>query len=298
MRMNNEAVAELIGATRRHGAVQALAGVDLRIARGEVYALLGPNGAGKTTAISLLLGLLRPDSGEARLFGQPPQQLAARRRIGVMLQSAELPENLSVRELILQTCRYYPQPRGLDEVAALAGLDSVLQRRYGKLSGGQQRRVQFALAVCGRPELLFLDEPTVGMDSGAREQFWKTIRALVGEGCAVVLTTHYLEEAEVLADRVGVLAQGRLLAEDSTQAIRGRVGQRQIRCLSTLDAQQVLTWPQVHSAWREQDRLRIVTPAAEDVLRRLLAADAGVQELEVQRAGLAEALQTITGEAA
>jgi ABC-2 type transport system ATP-binding protein len=296
--MTATSVAQLIGASKKRGAVQALDKVDLAIRAGEVYALLGPNGAGKTTAISLLLGLLRPDAGEVRLFGEPPQTLAARRRIGVMLQSAGLPDTLSVAELIAQTRSYYPQPRSLADVAALAGIEPLLHARYARLSGGQQRRVQFALAICGRPDLLFLDEPTVGMDTASREQFWKTIRELVANGTAVVLTTHYLEEAEALAQRIGVLAQGRLVAEGSLEAIRARVGQRQIRCVSAISAEAARAWPQVHSAQRDGEWLHIVTPAPEPVLRELLAADAHVRDLEVQRAGLAEALHTITQEAA
>ncbi len=296
--MTAETVAQLCAVNKRRGAVLALAGVDLAITRGEVYALLGANGAGKTTAISLLLGLLRPDSGEVRLFGLPPQDLTARRRIGVMLQSAGLPDTLSVGELIAQVRSYYPQPRSQADVAALAGIETLLNVRYASLSGGQQRRVQFALALCGRPDLLFLDEPTVGMDTESRQQFWKTIRELVAHGCAVVLTTHYLEEAEALAQRVGVLAQGRLLAEGSLDAIRARVGRRQIRCISTLTAEQVQAWPLVHSVQREGDWLRIVTPQPEPILRELLAADTQLREVEVQRAGLAEALQTIAREAA
>jgi ABC-2 type transport system ATP-binding protein len=296
--MSRQTVAQLIGAGKKRGAVQALAEVDLTIAAGEVYALLGPNGAGKTTAISLLLGLLRPDSGEARLFGLAPQELAARRRIGVMLQSAGLPDTLSVGELLAQVRSYYTQPRSLADVAVLAGIEPLLGTRYARLSGGQQRRVEFALAICGRPELLFLDEPTVGMDTESREQFWQTIRELVAGGCAVVLTTHYLEEAEALAQRIGVLLQGRLVAEGSLEAIRARVGQRQIRCISSLSPEQVRAWPLVQSAQRDGERLHIVTPQPEPVLRELLAADAQLRDLEVQRAGLAEALQTITREAA
>ena len=296
--MNTQTVAQLRGAGKKHGAIQALADVDLTIAAGEVYALLGPNGAGKTTAISLLLGLLRPDTGGARLFGLAPQELAARRRIGVMLQSAGLPDTLSVAELLAQVRSYYAQPRSLADVAALAGIEPLLGARYARLSGGQQRRVQFALAICGRPELLFLDEPTVGMDTESREQFWQTIRELVAGGCAVVLTTHYLEEAEALAQRIGVLLQGRLVAEGSLEAIRARVGQRQIRCVSSLSTEQVRAWPLVQSVQRDGERLHIVTPQPEPVLRELLAADAQLRDLEVQRAGLAEALQTITREAA
>ncbi|MBL8297741.1 MAG: ABC transporter ATP-binding protein [Rhodanobacteraceae bacterium] len=293
-----QSVAQLIGASKKRGGIKALDQVDLAIAAGEVYALLGSNGAGKTTAISLLLGLLRPDLGQARLFGLPPQDLAARRRIGVMLQSAGLPDTLSVAELLAQTRSYYAQPRSLADVAALAGIESLLDARYAKLSGGQQRRVQFALALCGRPELLFLDEPTVGMDTESRLQFWKTIRELVVGGCAVVLTTHYLEEAEALAQRIGVLAQGRLVAEGSLEAIRARVDQRQIRCVSRMPTEQVRAWPQVSSVQRDGDRLHIVTAEPESVLRELLAADAQLCDIEVHRAGLAEALNTITREAA
>lgn len=296
--MTARSVAQLIGASKQRGGNKALDRVDLAIGAGEVYALLGPNGAGKTTAMSLLLGLLRPDAGEARLFGLPPQDLAARRRIGVMLQSAGLPDTLSVGELLAQTRSYYAQPRSLADVAALAGITPLLDTRYARLSGGQQRRVQFALAICGRPDLLFLDEPTVGMDTESRQQFWKTIRELVAGGCAVVLTTHYLEEAEALAQRIGVLAQGRLVAEGSLDAIRARVGQRHIRCISEVPMERVRDWTHVSSVQRDGDWLHIVTAQPAPVLRELLAADAQLCDIEVHRAGLAEALSTITQEAA
>ncbi len=192
-----------------------------------MLALLGPNGAGKTTAISLLLGLLRTDTGNASLFDAPPQALASRRRIGAMLQTAGVPEMLEIGELITLFRSYYPRPRTVTDIVELAGVGDLLDKRYGKLSGGHQRRAQFALALAGNPEILFLDEPTTGLDIEARETLWKTIRALVHEGCAVVLTTHYLEEAEALATRVCVLARGRIVAAGSVQQIRARVAQRQ-----------------------------------------------------------------------
>ncbi|HEU4670892.1 MAG TPA: ABC transporter ATP-binding protein [Dyella sp.] len=282
-------VAELVGVTQRYGAVTALDAIDLAVRPGELLALLGPNGAGKSTSIGVLLGLVRPHSGRARLFGADPQDVAARRRIGVMLQSAALPPTLRVGELLRLTASYYPAPRPLAESAELAGIDDLLTRPYGKLSGGQQRRVQFALALCGRPDLLFLDEPTVGMDIEARQKLWAAIRRLVREGCAVVLTTHYLEEAEALAQRVVVLGQGRVLTEGSVDDLRGRVGMTRIRCLSDLDADAVARWSHVAAAGREEGRLVVTTAAAEAVLRRLLDADAALAELEVRRAGLAEA---------
>src|SRR6185312_17422714 len=157
---------------------------------------------------------------EVRLFGMDPHRIEARRHIGVMLQDAVLPPTLRVGELIRLTASYYPSPRSIAESAELAGVADLLRRPYGKLSGGQQRRVQFALALCGRPRLLFLDEPTVGMDIDARQKLWNAIRALVAEGVSVVLTTHYLEEAEALAQRVVVLGQGRVLSEGSVDDLR------------------------------------------------------------------------------
>jgi ABC-2 type transport system ATP-binding protein len=287
-------LARLAGAHKRYGKVQALRGVDLELRGGELLALLGPNGAGKTTAIALLLGLLRADSGSVELFGADPQDIAARRNIGVMLQDAALPPTLKVGELLRLTASYYPSPRSVAESAELAGVADLLPRPYAKLSGGQQRRVQFALALCGRPRLLFLDEPTVGMDIQARQKLWSAIRMLVADGCAVVLTTHYLEEAEALATRVCVMAHGRIISEGSVDALRARVSLKRVRCSSRLDVATVAAWPEVVEARMEGERLWMSTARAEDLLRRLLAADAEVAALEVQAAGLAEAFTELT----
>ena len=290
-------LARLRGVRHHYGKTLALDGLDLALPAGQVLALLGPNGAGKSTAISLLLGLQRADTGTAELFGLPPQALEARRRAGVMLQAAAVPDTLKVRELIDLTRAYYPQPRSIADLVALAGLDGLMARRYGQLSGGQQRRVQFALAVCGRPELLFLDEPTTGLDIDARQTLWKAIRELRSQGCAVLLTTHYLEEAEALADRVVVVNHGRVVAEGTVAQIRAHVAQRRIRCTSALPAALVQGWPGVQLAQRDGARLEIVAEAAEPVVRRLLAEDAALSDLEVQRAGLADAFLALTRDA-
>ncbi|MFC4762264.1 ABC transporter ATP-binding protein [Dyella koreensis] len=290
-------VARLASVVKRYGALTAVDGLDLMLHRGELLALLGPNGAGKSTAISLLLGLVRADAGQVELFGQDPQQIVARRRIGVMLQSATLPPTLRVGELIRLTASYYPAPRSVQESAALAGVTDLLRRPYAKLSGGQQRRVQFALALCGRPELLFLDEPTVGMDIEARQKLWAAIRHLIAEGCSVVLTTHYLEEAEVLADRVCVMARGKIISEGTVDQLRARVALKRVRCITRLDPAAVSAWPEVAEARREGERLWLSTDSAEALVRRLLDADAQLSELEVQRAGLAEAFTELTREA-
>jgi ABC-2 type transport system ATP-binding protein len=292
--INDTCIARLEQVGKRYGAIVALDGIDLEIHRGELLALLGPNGAGKSTSIGLLLGLHRADSGNVSLFGRDPQDIEARRRIGVMLQSAALPPTLKVGELIRLTASYYPAPRSAAECADLAGVADLLGRRYADLSGGQQRRVQFAMALAGRPEILFLDEPTVGMDIVARQALWAAIRKAVADGCVVVLTTHYLEEAEALADRVCVIAKGRVVSEGTVDALRAHVAVRRIRCITTIAAETIATWPEVVSAELVQGRLAVATADAEAVVRRLLDNDATLSELEVQRAGLAEAFTEIT----
>lgn len=291
-------LAQLRGSRKRYGATQALDGVDLSLQRGEVLALLGANGAGKSTAIALLLGLQAADEGSAELFGRSPGDMTVRRRMGVMLQSAGIPDNSRVCELLDLTRSYYPSPRSVADCIALAGLEGLMDRRYGRLSGGQQRRVQFALAICGNPEVLFLDEPTTGLDIDARQRMWATIRQLVADGVGILLTTHYLEEAEALAQRVVVLNSGKVVAAGRMHDIRALVSQRRIRCLSALDAARVASWPGVRSAVRGGDgnpaRIEVLTDTAEPVVRRLLAEDVALSELEVQRAGLAEAFLEIT----
>ena len=287
-------LARLQGVCKRYGTVPALNGVDLELHPGQLLALLGPNGAGKSTAVGLLLGMDQPDAGSARLSGLPPQSLAARRSVGVMLQSAGIPETLEVAELLDLTRSYYAQPISVADCVALAGLDGLLGRRYGKLSGGQQRRVQFALAICGRPRVLFLDEPTTGLDIESRQGVWRAIRELVAGGCAVLLTTHYLEEAEALADRIAVLHGGRIVAEGSVAQVRARVSQRRIRCTTTLQAAEVSGWPQVRGARRDGESLELMVDRAEPVVLRLRARDPSLSDLEVKRAGLAEAFIELT----
>lgn len=292
------AVARLERVSKRYGTTSALDGLDLSIPPGAVTALLGPNGAGKTTAVSLLLGLTRADVGRVTLLGGSPRELAIRRRIGVMLQSPALPDTLEVREVLELAASYYPRPFPLAASARMAGIEGLLRRRYGKLSGGQQRRVQFAIATCGRPELLFLDEPTTGLDIEAREAVWAVIRGAVSAGCAVLLTTHYLEEAEALAHRVAVLMRGRVTLEGTTGEVRARGIRRHIRCITRLGAAVVGAWSGVTGVERRDGRLEIETAAPEPIVRRLLAEDPGLAELEVGSASLSEALKQMTREAA
>jgi ABC-2 type transport system ATP-binding protein len=213
--------AEFTKVTKNYGTVEALRGLDLTIRPGELVALLGANGAGKTTAVRTLLGLAKPTTGEVRVFGGDPRDARSRTRIGALLQIARVPETLRVREHIHLFSSYYPNPRPIDEVIEAAGLQGLEKRKFGQLSGGQQKRVLFALALCGNPDLLVLDEPTVGLDVEARRALWKQIRAFIAGGRSVLLTTHYLAEAEALADRVVVIHRGVVMAEGTAQEIKG-----------------------------------------------------------------------------
>jgi ABC-2 type transport system ATP-binding protein len=295
---DNPSAASLKAVTKRYGAKAALEDLTLTIAPGEVRALLGPNGAGKSTTVALLLGLAAADAGSIEVLGGRPGALAVRRRTGVMLQSAALPDTLKVGELLALVSGYYPQPRPLAEVARLTGIGAQLGTPYAQLSGGQQRRVQFALAICGNPQLLFLDEPTTGLDLEAREALWAVVRELAGRGTAVLLTTHYLEEAEALAQRVAVLVRGRIVSEGTVDEIRAYGVGRRIRCLSALAVEDIRGWPGVTQARREERWLEIEGAVAEPIVQRLFVADPNLSELEVRRTGLAEAFVRITQEAA
>jgi ABC-2 type transport system ATP-binding protein len=220
---------EVLGLRKAYGSREALRGVDFSVARGEVFGLLGPNGAGKTTCVEVLEGYRERSGGSVRVLGAEPGSRALRARVGIVLQSCGTYPHLSVRETVAHWATLYPAPRAVEEVLELAGLDDVAERRARVLSGGQQRRLDFALALVGDPELVFLDEPTTGFDPAARRAAWDVVRALRDLGKTVVLTTHYLDEAQALADRVAILKDGRILAEgppDSLGASRYRVAWR------------------------------------------------------------------------
>ncbi|HVV35708.1 MAG TPA: ABC transporter ATP-binding protein [Acidimicrobiales bacterium] len=219
-----EAVIEVEGLCKRYGAFEAVKGIDLHVKRGEVFAFLGPNGAGKTTSVEIFEGFRHRDDGRVSVLGVDPDRggLDWRARIGVVLQESRPEPLLTVRESIAQYAGFYPRPRPVDEVIRLVGLDDAAGVRAGKLSGGQQRRLDVGLALVGRPEVVFLDEPTTGFDPTARREAWAVLEGLKAEGLTVFLTTHYLEEAEVLADRVAVIAGGRIVAEGTPATLAGR----------------------------------------------------------------------------
>ncbi len=287
-------VAELRGAVKRYGTVTALAGIDLQLRPGQLTAVLGPNGAGKTTVVKLLLGLARASAGSALLFGRDPGDAGVRRRRSAMLQVGKVPETLTVREHLDLFASYYTRPLPLAEVLRRAGLERFVDRRFGELSGGERQRTLFALALVGDPELLFLDEPTVGMDVAARRALWQEIRRAVDEGRSVVLTTHYLEEADALAERVVVLHQGRVLADGPPAAIKRQAALRRVRCRTSLPAAALAALPGVHEVRHDGERVELLVGDAEPTVRALLATDPTLADLEVRSAGLEEAFLALT----
>src|SRR5690554_1352554 len=292
--MNETYVAELERVTKRYGPVMALDEVTLRVRAGDVLAVLGPNGAGKTTAVSTLLGLLRPDEGAVSLFGTSPNDVSAKVRVGAMLQISGVPPTLTVREHVTAFATYYPAPLAVDDAIALAGLGEVANRQYGKLSGGQKQRLHFALAMVGDPDLLFLDEPTTGLDVASRREFWTEIRGFLEGQRTVVLTTHYLEEADALADRMVLIDKGRIVAEGTPAEIKRRAAARRVRAVTALSLKQVRALPGVAQAQRIGAATNVLTSEAEAVVRQLLQLDESLSDLEVTGAGLEEAFLALT----
>jgi len=286
---------ELSGVRKAYGRIEALRGVDLAIKEREVVALLGPNGAGKTTAISLMLGLRRPTAGTARIFGLDPRDRRARSRCGVMLQESGVSAALTVREIVDLFRAYYPRPLTASAALALAGLEDVATARVGSLSGGQRQRLYFALAVCGDPDVLFLDEPTVGMDVEARQRFLAGLGHLADAGKTIVLTTHYLEEADQLARRIVVIDHGRVIADAPPETIKARVPGRRVsfRTAASFDATLLHDMP-VEQVEIADDRVSLLTSDAEAILRGLFARGIAIGELEVVGASLEAALLTLT----
>ena len=279
------------------GGIVALDEMTLEVRRGEILALLGPNGAGKTTAVRMMLGLARHDSGNVSVFGSAPGTLATRQRIGAMLQIGKVPETLTVREHVRLFRTYYPYPLPEREIVEAAGLEGLEKKLFGRLSGGEQQRLLFALAICGRPDLLLLDEPTVGLDVAARGRMRDAVRAIHDAGNTILLTTHDMDEADALADRIAVVDHGRVVALGTPAEIRNVIAGRRIVVRTCLDPASVSIVPGVAAVHRSPDgRLVIHTSAIERVLRELFSRDARLTDLELPETRLEEAFLTITGE--
>jgi ABC-2 type transport system ATP-binding protein len=291
----NENAVELVDARKRYGTVEALRGVTFSIRQGEVVAVLGPNGAGKTTSIGLMLGLRRPSAGTVRLYGLDPSDRRARSRCGVMLQESGVGEELTVRETVDLFRTYYPNPMSADRAIAMARLAEQARVRVRKLSGGQRQRLYYALAVCGDPDTVFLDEPTVGMDVESRRAFLDAIREFAGEGRTIVLTTHYLEEADELAQRIIVFDRGRIIADASPDEIKSRVAGKRVSfsVAPSLSEADFAGMP-VSRLQLDHDRVRLFTNTPEVVLGALFRREVALHNLEVVGADLEEAFVSLT----
>jgi len=279
------------------GPVEAVRDVDARVQVGETVALLGPNGAGKSTTVDMLLGLQEPDDGSVDVFGGPPRHAVAAGRIGAMLQEGGVLRDLTVRELLSMMAALYPAALDVDDALELARLDGLAGRRTQGLSGGETQRVRFAVALVSDPDLLVLDEPTVGMDVESRRAFWETVRRLAELGKTFLFATHYLEEADAYADRVLLMARGRIVADGPPNEIKAIVGSRTIRAtLPSVPLEALAALAGVTNADRRGDTVVLACSDSDAALRELLAAYPEAHDVEVRSAGLEEAFLQLTGE--
>ncbi|MEV0020406.1 ABC transporter ATP-binding protein [Streptomyces tendae] len=293
--------------TKRYGDVRAVDGLTLDLHPGQTVALLGPNGAGKSTTLDLLLGLRRPDTGTVRVLGTEPREAVVAGRVGAMLQSGGLMDEVTVAELVRLACALHPRAHPTAEVLARAGLTKIAERRVDKLSGGQAQRVRFALATAGDSDLIVLDEPTTGMDVTARQAFWATMREQADQGRTVLFATHYLEEADAIADRVLVLHRGRVLADGTAAEIKARAGARRIsfdldapvdeaslRALPQLTSLTVSDGGSAAGAAGSRRTVRIQSADADATVHALYGLGLHPRNLEVAGLGLEQAFVALT----
>jgi ABC-2 type transport system ATP-binding protein len=282
---------------KSYGRAPAVRGVDLHITPGETVALLGPNGAGKSTTLDMLLGLARPDRGRVSLFGMLPRQAVRAGAVGGMLQTGSLIGFVSVRELVVMFASLYPRPLDVDEVMRVTGTDDLARRPADKLSGGQTQRVRFALALVGNPDLLVLDEPTAALDVEARREFWSAMRRITNQGKTVIFATHYLEEADAYADRVVLMARGRVVADGSTASVKAMVSRRTVRAtVPDADMTLVSHLPGVTTAERRGPTVVLACADADDALKALLSRYPGARDIEVRGADLEDAFVELTAD--
>ncbi len=292
-------VAQVRGIRKQYGQVTALDGVDLSISRGEIVAILGPNGAGKTTLLEILLGLREADAGVATLFGDRPGTPAGAARIGAMLQDTDVPELLTVREIVDLTARYYPLALPVAEALERADLSAKAAERATKLSGGQRQRLSFAMAIVGDPDLLFLDEPTAALDVTARRAFWEQVRGFAALGKTVLFSSHHLDEVASVADRVVVIQAGRIVADGGPRDIAARFGAKEIRMVTDADPELLRKLPGVTGVQTQETRenrraVSVTCTAPERALAALFAGESHVEGLTVTDADLEAAFVRLT----
>ena len=291
---SDPAAASLRGLTKRYGPVTAVDGLDLTIHPGEVVALLGPNGAGKSTTIDMLLGLARPDAGQARLFGLTPQEAVRHGRVGALLQSGGLLPDLTVGETVRLAGSLYRTHRPVAEVLHRAGVADLAGRRVGVLSGGQQQRVRFAMALVADPDLIVLDEPTTGLDVEARRAFWAQLREETGAGRTVLFATHYLDEADAYADRIVLMRAGRVVADGTAGQIKAVASGRTIRAtLPGADLAALAALPGVDQVDNRGESV-LLTCTDSDAALRALVRTTPARDIEVVARGLEDAFLALT----
>jgi ABC-2 type transport system ATP-binding protein len=286
---------ELHDLAKSYGRIEAVRGIDISVAPGETVALLGPNGAGKSTTIDMLLGLTRPDRGTVEIFGEPPKAAVSAGAVGAMLQTGALIRDLYVRELVTMVASLYPEPLSVDETIELTGIGDIAHQLTQKISGGQTQRVRFAIALVTNPDLLVLDEPTVAMDVESRHAFWATMREFASRGKTVLFATHYLEEADDFADRVVLMAAGRVVADGPPTEIKAMVGTRTIRAtLPDAEIDDLAALPGVTRAERRGEAVVLACSDSDVAIRALLERFPEARDLEISGAGLEEAFLELT----
>ncbi|MGW3341867.1 ABC transporter ATP-binding protein [Nonomuraea rubra] len=291
-----ESALEMRAVTKDYGRVTALADVDLDVGEGETVALLGPNGAGKSTLLSIALGLRAPGSGTVAVRGRPPLEALRAGRVGVLLQESGLLEDVRVGELVAAVAGMYPEPLTPERAMRAAGVEDLAGRRVGRLSGGQRQRVRFALCVVGDPDLLVLDEPTVGLDVEGRRALWQELRARTGQGRTAIFATHYLAEADDYADRVVLLAGGRVVADGPVATVKALVGGSEVRCtLYDPDLSDLEILPGVLRVSVEGRSVSLRTKDSDATLRGLFAMFDDVRDVRVESADLESAFVSLTG---
>lgn len=276
---------------------KAVDDISFSIKKGEIVAILGPNGAGKSTTMLMMLGLLEPTSGSINIFNRNPKEKQVRERIGAMLQEVSVIDALKVKEVIQLFRSYYPNPMEIAELVTLTGLnDEDLKRKADKLSGGQKRRLGFALALAGNPDVLFFDEPTVGMDISSRKRFWDTIQALKERGKTIIFSTHYLQEADDIAERILLFNEGVIVADGTPKEIKKQLSKQSVSFIDpgNLSLEELQSLPIVRDVYRKNNRVYVVTEQTDDVLEYLFSTKEKVQGIQIEQGRLDEAFAELT----
>lgn len=288
--------AEVQNVSKTFQSKTAVKNVSFSVGPGQIVAILGPNGAGKTTTLSMLLGILHATEGSVKLFGKNPQERSVREKIGVMLQELSVLDGLKVGEVIDLFRSYYPDPLDKQELLKLCGLEKDIKKKTEKLSGGQKRRLSFALAVLGNPELLFFDEPTVGMDTKSRRKLWQTVRAYADEGKSIIFSTHYLQEADDMADRIILLSEGAVVADGTPDEIKALLTTQAVSFIAgdNVNIDKLKLLPHVINIYNKNGRVYVETEDTDAVLAFIFKHDLNVKNVQTDQGKLDEAFEKLT----